>query len=126
MVDIPLNPTKTNHIYIYIYKEYLALNNLQNGSAIKHNQIRQGKPDYRTTHCYTGKLISICLCPGYDTKQPDGDVPVMLELWGMWSTPLLPSHPGPLWSRVVAPDMGPIYGTNRTKPCFLHYTEFCI
>ena len=22
---------------------------------------------------------------------------VMLELWGMWNTPLLPSIPGPLW-----------------------------
>ena len=35
-------------------------------------------------------------CPGYDTKQFDGEVPVMLELWGMQSTPLLPSLPGPL------------------------------
>ena len=28
----------------------------------------------------------------------------MLELWGMWSTPLLPLLPGPLWPRMVAPD----------------------
>ena len=28
----------------------------------------------------------------------------MLELWGMRSTPLLPSLPGPLWPGVVAPD----------------------
>ena len=28
----------------------------------------------------------------------------MLELWGMQSTPSLPSHPGPLWLEVVAPD----------------------
>ena len=42
--------------------------------------------------------------PGYDTKQSDGEVPVMLELWRMWSTPSLPLLPGPLWSRVVAPD----------------------
>ena len=26
----------------------------------------------------------------YDTKQSDGEVPAMLELWGMRSTPLLP------------------------------------
>ena len=32
----------------------------------------------------------------------------MLELWGMWSTPSLPSLSGPLWLRVVAPDMGQI------------------
>ena len=29
----------------------------------------------------------------------------MLELWGMWNIPLLSSLPGPLWSRVVAPDI---------------------
>ena len=28
----------------------------------------------------------------------------MLELCGMWSTPTLPLLPGPLWSRMVAPD----------------------
>ena len=28
----------------------------------------------------------------------------MLELWGMRSTPLLPSLPGPVWPGVVAPD----------------------
>ncbi len=39
----------------------------------------------------------------------------MLEFWGMQSTPLLPSLPGPLWPGVVAPDKGPIYGLNRTK-----------
>ena len=42
--------------------------------------------------------------PGYDTKQSDGEVPVMLELWEMRSTPSLPSHPGPIWPEVVAPD----------------------
>ena len=51
-------------------------------------------------------------CPGYDTKQSDGEVPAILELWGMRSTPSLPSLPGPLWSRVVAPD---IYGLNWTN-----------
>ena len=28
----------------------------------------------------------------------------MLELWGMQSTPPLPSLPGPLWPGVVVPD----------------------
>ena len=54
-------------------------------------------------------------CPRYDTKQSDGEVPVILELWGMRSTPSLPSFPGPLWPGVVAPDKGPIYGLNRSK-----------
>ena len=43
-------------------------------------------------------------CSGYDTEQSDGEVPVMMEIWGVRSTPLLPLHPGPLWPGVVAPD----------------------
>ena len=43
-------------------------------------------------------------CPRYDTKQSDGEVPVMLGLWGMWSTPSLLLLPGRLWPGVVAPD----------------------
>ena len=35
--------------------------------------------------------------PEYDTKQSDGEAPVMLELWGMWSTLSLPLLPGLLW-----------------------------
>ena len=41
-------------------------------------------------------------CPGYDTKQSDGEAPVILELWGMWST--LSLLPGPIWLGEVAPD----------------------
>ena len=40
----------------------------------------------------------------YDTKQSDGEVPVILEFWGMQSTPSLPLFPGPLWPRMVEPD----------------------
>ena len=51
-------------------------------------------------------------CPGYDTKQSDGEALVMLEICGMRSTPSLLSLPGPLWPRMVAPyrvqSMGPI------------------
>ena len=43
-------------------------------------------------------------CPGYDITQFDVEGPVMLELWGMSRTPLLPSLPGPLWPGGVAPD----------------------
>ena len=51
-----------------------------------------------------GKTLPTNECPGYDTKQSDGKVPVMLGLWGMRSTPSLPLLPGPLWPSVVAPD----------------------
>ena len=40
----------------------------------------------------------------YDTKQSNGEAPVMLELWGIRSTSSLPSLPGPLWPGVAAPD----------------------
>ena len=43
-------------------------------------------------------------CPGYDTKQSDGETPVMLELWGMGSTPSLQLLLGQLWPGVVAPN----------------------
>ena len=43
-------------------------------------------------------------CLRYNTKQSDGEVPVMLELRGMQSTPSLPLLPGPLWSGVIALD----------------------
>ena len=62
--------------------------------------------------------------PLSDTKQSDGEVPIMLELQGMWSTPLLPLLPVSIWSSVVAPDKGPIYGSNRTKPWFREFTVF--
>ena len=42
--------------------------------------------------------------PGSDTKQSNGEAPVMLEFWRMWITPSLPSLPYPLWPGVVAPD----------------------
>ena len=54
-------------------------------------------------------------CPGYDTKQSNGEVSVMLELWGIWSTPLLLSLLGPLWPGVVAPDRALSNGLNRTN-----------
>ena len=43
-------------------------------------------------------------CPGYDTKQSDVEVLVMLEVWEIWNTTSLPSFPSPLWPGVVAYD----------------------
>ena len=45
-------------------------------------------------------------CPGYDTKQSDGEIAEMLELRGKQGTPSLPLLPSPLWLGVVAPDGG--------------------
>ena len=43
-------------------------------------------------------------CPGYDTKQSDGEFPVMQEFWGMHGTILLQSLPSLLWPGMVASD----------------------
>ena len=43
-------------------------------------------------------------CPGYDTKQSDGDVSVMLDHWEMWSTSSLPSLLSSLRLRLVTPN----------------------
>ena len=42
--------------------------------------------------------------PDYDIKKSGGKVPGMPELWGMQSTPSLPSLPSSLGLGVVAPD----------------------
>ena len=57
-----------------------------------------------TASLQRGKSLPCNDCPGYDSKQSDGEVPVMLEFWVMQSTPLLPSHLGLLRPGVVAPD----------------------
>ena len=54
-------------------------------------------------------------CPGHDTKQSDGEIPVMQEFWRIQSTHSLLSLPGPLWPGAVAPDKDPIYGLNRAN-----------
>ena len=56
-------------------------------------------------------------CLGFDTKQSDGEIPVILELWEMQSTPSLPSLPGPPQPVLVEPDRDLTMGSNRTKQC---------
>ena len=43
-------------------------------------------------------------CPGYDTKQFDGEPSVILKLWGMRSTHSMTSLPGLRWIVVVVAD----------------------
>ena len=55
------------------------------------------------------RIHQLLLCRGVklditNTKQSDGEPPVMLELWGMLGTPSSPLLPGPLCSKMVAPD----------------------
>ena len=54
--------------------------------------------------CRIHRLLFCNEYPAYDTQKSKGEVPMMIGLWGMQSTPSLPSLPCPLWPRVVAPD----------------------
>ena len=65
-------------------------------------------------------------CPRYDSKQSDGEVPAMLELWGMQTTPLLPSLPGLLWPGVVAPHRVLSVGQTEVNRSFESLPFFCI
>ena len=51
-----------------------------------------------------GKTPPLNECPGYDTKQSDGEIPVMPKIWGMRSIPSLPLLPDLLWPGVVELD----------------------
>ena len=90
----------------------LVLNKEEDDMPLKQsNQIKlkfsysAGVETVKYTHCTfaEGKDIPSNECPGYDTKQSDGEVLVILELWGMWKTPSLQSLPGLLWPGVIAP-----------------------
>ena len=54
----------------------------------------------------------LCGRPGNDSKQSDGEAPVMQRLLGMQGTLSLTLFPGPLWPGMGALDS--IYGLNRT------------
>ena len=56
------------------------------------------------TDCISAEGFNSKECPGYDTKQSDGEGLVVLELWRMQSTLSLSSLPDLPWSKVVAPD----------------------
>ena len=64
---------------------------------------RLGLQNSLTASLQMGKTPSPNECPGYDTKQSDGEA-LVLEFWGMWSSSSLPSLPGPLWPGVLASD----------------------
>ena len=56
------------------------------------------------TNCASARDKNPNECPGYETKRSDGEVAVMLKIWGMWKTLSLPMFPDPLEPRVVVPD----------------------
>ena len=47
-------------------------------------------------------------CTGYNTKQADGETPVLLEVWGMCNTLSLSWLTCTVWPGVIAPDRAQI------------------
>ena len=78
----------------------------ENGKQLQIHQVypvNWGCRIYQLHLCRAGKT-TLYECPGYGTKWSDGEAPVILELWEMWSTPSLPCLPGPFWPRMAVPD----------------------
>ena len=96
----------TNSIFKYfIYNLQVIVSEFESHWVIHNYSLpsRLGLEDTTTATLQRGKTPPN-ECPGYDTKQSDGEVPVKLKLWGMQSTLSLPSLPGPLWPDLLAPD----------------------
>ena len=94
-----------NNPVVYMVSVLLLISNSSNPffKAVR-LPFRQGLENTQNASLQRRKIPRPNECPGYDIKQSDGEFPVMLELWGVQSTPSLPSLPGSLWPGVVAPD----------------------
>ena len=75
----------------------------RNNTKLHLSSVGRGCRIHPTASLQMGKTPPPTSVPGYDTKLPVGETPV-LELWGMWSIPSLPLLQGPLWPGVVVPD----------------------
>ena len=62
------------YIYIYIYI---------------HAQFAKSAGAVEYTDCTSAEVLDPTPneCPGYNTKQSDGEISVILEFWRMWSMP---------------------------------------
>ena len=77
----------------FVPDSYICLLNLDSGGCLP-SRLLFCKEIWPTLNEY----------PRYGTKQSDDEFLIMLELWGMLSTPLSLSLPGPLWPGVVVSD----------------------
>ena len=94
-------------VFIYYFFYLCTLLNDIQLSYLKPAQMRRLVDKSKNTETKTtlpNQLGLLNECPDYGTKHSDDEVPIILELWGMGSTPSLPSLPGPPMPWVVAPD----------------------
>ena len=92
----------TGNLSIHFYLSTLKLS-LTNYTEV-YSLINLWHPNWFSPVGCSCRIHRLYECLAYDTKLSESDVPVMLKLWGMQSTPSLPSLPGPPWLGVVAPD----------------------
>ena len=98
------------HSHILFHIRYVSLTHIYTHTHICMytssylNLLAQSASGLEYTDCIFAEGYPSNECPGYNTKRSEGEVPVMLELWGMPSTSSLPSLPDPLRPWVVAPD----------------------
>ena len=93
--QVPLGIQDFNEYYNHLNSiaDFLCFSFAQSAGAVEY------------TDCFSAEEWDIPKeCPAYDTKQSDGEVPVMQELWRMRNTHSLQSLSGPLCSGVIAPD----------------------
>ena len=111
-----LGTTQSFNLHILLFSLVLYLTKFikyQNSQILPTWRIGAIQSSYLLAQSIRAKEYADCIsaegynslneCPGYDTKQSDDEATVMQ------STSLLPLLPGPIWSRVVAP--------NRIKLC---------
>ena len=84
------NTTNDYNIMLIIFTIKLSVTTLPSRLWLKNTSTALLQRGIPPTHTHTNEYS------GYDTKQSDGEVPVMLELWEMRSTPSLLSLHGPL------------------------------
>ena len=77
----------STNLYWYNFQERQIIT--QSAGAVEYTDYTSAKGFDSSNECFY-----------YDTKQYDGKDPVLLDLWGMLSTPSLSSLPGSLWPRV--------------------------
>ena len=71
-------------MYIYFINIWSGIKFAQSAEAVEYTDCFSAEGSDSSNECHV-----------YDTKQPDGEASVMLELWEMRSTPSLPSLPCP-------------------------------
>ena len=86
--------------FLFILAQRLRLQNTPTSSL----QRAKTPPTSVMLPCRLGQQNTSTTSLVYDTKQSDGEAPVIIELWRIQRTPLLPSLESPLGPGVIASD----------------------